>query len=73
MIATVCYLLYILFSFQLRNFKSSIADVGTAGFAFDQAMEKTFINVAWRTDNEQKISNWLKEKTGLEIISLDSQ
>ena len=42
----------------------SLDDLGTAVFAFQQAVEKVGINIAWRENNEEKIFQWLKSRAG---------
>ncbi|XP_039261490.2 aminopeptidase N-like [Styela clava] len=49
---------------KLEDFKSNTPDLGTAVRAVDQAIEKTKINIKWRSDNEATLTAWFYDNVG---------
>lgn len=43
------------------DFKDSTEDLGSAARGLESAIEQTKINIKWRTDNEEAVTNWLYE------------
>lgn len=47
----------------MDNFRRSQSTLGRTSTAYEQAMEKTRLNIRWMNDNEKKIGDWLALNT----------
>lgn len=56
------------FIFQLKEFIDGTADIGVDALFFDQAVEKTEMNIKWLNTNKGVIENWLKDLNTQEEI-----